>query len=528
MIARHRHCVLLAGLSFLAPLFPLSALPPCGPAGTITTVTAPEGGDYIAAFRDYKIYPAERVDVGGGRDLVARPEYRSYYPQYLALGPQGHVHVADPTIIYRLEADGSATRIVGVPQYSVQEDDADVWRAPLLQRTNVLQDTVAALDARIAPGPMTFDREGRLYFVDYVTGGRRTEARIARLEADGQVTTFAAKVESAPHLSLLFDPRGDLLVAGKGGIQRIDAQGVISRLLGERVVWTLRLGTQGRLYFSNGQQVYRRLDDGTLEVVAGSDWGDENHLVVRRAPDYAANGRPATEAPLAVTDFVIDVGEVLYIANYGYNRIHRVGMDGVLETIAGNGIHPEFVRGCVGKPVAVGERLSRHTCRDNMGDGGPALEAPMGALHVLLTPEGDLLVITVDSPSAFWVGGVFSFLRRICGVSDLVPTAVAATEEEVPTPGATPSSVRLWPNPFNAAVTVAFQLDHPASVSVRIYDELGQRVRVLAAEAERPAGSYQFVWDGLDQAGRSQASGTYFLVVSVDGTTESHKLTLLH
>ncbi len=86
----------------------------------------------------------------------------------------------------------------------------------------------------------------------------------------------------------------------------------------------------------------------------------------------------------------------------------------------------------------------------------------------------------------------------------------------------------VFPNPFNPEVTVAFDLDHPASVSVRVYDELGQRVRVLAAEAERPVGSYQFVWDGLDQAGRLQASGTYFLVVSVDGTAESHKLTLLH
>ena len=86
----------------------------------------------------------------------------------------------------------------------------------------------------------------------------------------------------------------------------------------------------------------------------------------------------------------------------------------------------------------------------------------------------------------------------------------------------------VFPNPFNPEVTVAFELDHPASVSVRVYDELGQRVRVLAAEAERPVGSYQFVWDGRDQEGRLQASGTYFLVVSVDGTPESHKLTLLH
>ena len=111
-----------------------------------------------------------------------------------------------------------------------------------------------------------------------------------------------------------------------------------------------------------------------------------------------------------------------------------------------------------------------------------------------------------------------------------MPTAVERLEEEVPEGGAQEAlpSLLLWPNPSNAAVTVAFELDHSASVSVRVYDELGQRVRVLAAEAERPAGSYQFVWDGLDQEGRSQASGTYLLVVSVDGTPESHKLTLLH
>ena len=534
MISRHRHCVLLSGLGFLVPVFPLSALPPCGPAGTITTVTAPDGGDYIAVFRDYKIYPAERVNVGGGRDLVAGPEYRSYYPQYLALGPRGRVHVADPTIIYRLEADGSATRLVGVPQYSAQEGDKNTAVAPLLQQTNVLQDTVAALEARIAPGPMTFDREGRLYFVDYVNqvGGGRKEARIARLEADGQVTTYAARVESAPHLSLLFEPGGHLLVAGWGGVQGIDAQGGISRLLEERLVGALRVDAQGRLYYTNGQQIYRRLDDGTLEVVAGYDWGDPDNPDHRGAiyragvtgrweeprlgGVFVGNGRPATEAPLLrARDFVIDARGVMYIANRGFDRIHRVGTDGVLETIAGDGTLS--VLGC-----------SRHTCRDQMGDGGPALDAPIPLpLHILLTPENDLLV-PMSPPSAFWVGGVFSFLRRICGVSDLVPTAVAAAEEEVPTPGATPSSLRLYPNPSNASVTVAFDLDRLATVSVRVYDELGQRVRVLAAEAERPAGPYQFVWDGLDQAGRLQASGTYFLVVSVDGEAESHKLTLLH
>ncbi len=92
--------------------------------------------------------------------------------------------------------------------------------------------------------------------------------------------------------------------------------------------------------------------------------------------------------------------------------------------------------------------------------------------------------------------------------------------------GVTQASV--FPNPFNAAVTVAFRLAHSASVAVRIYNELGQQVQVLAAEARRPAGSYQFVWDGRDETGQFQASGTYLLVLSVDGAIETHKLTLLH
>ena len=111
-----------------------------------------------------------------------------------------------------------------------------------------------------------------------------------------------------------------------------------------------------------------------------------------------------------------------------------------------------------------------------------------------------------------------------------MPTSIGTVEQNsTPSrPEGGPPSLRLYPNPSNAAVTLAFHLDQSANVSVHIYDELGQRVRVLAAEAERPAGDYQYIWDGRDQEGRLQASGTYFLVLSIDGVQESRKLTLLH
>ncbi len=549
MVFRHRLYAVLAMLGVASLRLPLWALPPCGAPGTITTVTALDG-DYLAAFSDYTIHPpVEYGTVLGLIDLVSAPEYRSYYPQALALDPQGRIYVADQTIIYRLEADGTATRIVGVPQYSIfhNEDDYDyashplgydelhTSQPPVLQRFNVLADTVAALDARIAPGAMAFDRHGRLYFVDYVNR-RRTEerlptlVRIARLDADGQVVTFAGPAPFGYTGSLVFDREGHLLVAGDGGIRRIDGQGIISPLVEADQIWALVMDGQGGLYFTMDNQVFRRTADGGIEHVAGSGEdrfvGEEFDGKWRRR--FGAEGRPATEAVLDFpASLAIDAQGSLYIANYYFHRIHRVGPDGLIETIAGNGLDSSFSLGCNNAPKEVAEH-----CRDHIGDGGPALEAPIWhPERLLLTPAGDLLVTMPVESIMGWTGGVFSHLRRICGVSERgVPTAVEAVETQASASLAEEAfpALRLYPNPFNAAVTVAFDLAHSASVAVRICNELGQQVRVLAAEERRPAGSYQFVWDGRDETGQFQASGTYLLVFLVDGAIETHKLTLLH
>ena len=296
---------------------------------------------------------------------------------------------------------------------------------------------------------------------------------------------------------------------------------------------------QGRLYFTSRNQVFRRNADGTIEHLAGSTWEDDKAMLEaalagrseeRLGGYYVANGGPATEAPFwGLAALALDSDGSLYIANHRFHRVHRVRPDGVIETVAGNGLRYGWSPGCNAMEKRVAGFAPR--CLDNIGDGGPAVDAPVWSPHLLqMTPDGDLLV-GMQPWGMLWGGGDISQLRRICRVREwMVATAVEAVEEEPTGSGAEEAlpSLRLWPNPFNAAVTIAFELDHPASVSVRVYDELGQRVRVLAAEAERPVGSYQFVWDGLDQAGRLQASGTYFLVVSVDGTAESHKLTLLH
>ena len=542
----------LLALSGLALAAPVGALPPCGEPGTISTVTAPDGGDYIAAFGGYRVYPPQ--DIPGSRDgAVAAPEYRSHYPQYLSVGPQGRVHVADWTIIYRFEADGSATRMVGVPQYLDYDGTGighDRYWPPRLQKVNVLVDTVAALEARIAPGPMAFDRQGRLYFVDYVDASQlfgppedrpTAVSRIARLETDGRVVTFAGPAAFGYIGSLLFDLEGHLLLSGHEGVWRVDGQGGVFGPMEPRGGRT-QMDDQGRLYYRTRTrtQVFRRLADGTMEHVAGSAWEDPKAMreaalagewsEERPGGHYVANGGPATDALFDyVSALALDSDGSLYVANFYFHRVHRVRPDGVIETVAGNGLR--WPAGCAASEKRVAGAIPIPRCLDHIGDGGPAREAPIWDPYLLqMTPDGDLLV-GMWPGGMTWGGGDISHLRRICRVREwMVATAVGTVEEEVPASGAEEAlpSLRIWPNPFNAAATVAFELDRTASVSVRVYDELGQRVRVLAAEADRPAGSYQFVWDGLDQEGRSQASGTYLLVVSVDGRAESHKLTLLH
>ena len=513
---RHRCGVLLALLGVLSPSVSVWGLPPCGTPGTITTVTAPDG-DYLATFGDYK----------------------SYLPLGLALGPQGRVYVADASLIYRLEADGTTTRIVGVPQNATE----------LL--ANTLQDSVAVLDARIAPQAIAFDRHGRLYFADHVNrtwayghrlGVGRGLSRIARLDADGQVVTFAgtgefgtggdggpAKEAQLGYIgSLVFDLKGHLLVAGDGGIRRIDRQGMISTLVEADQVTALIMDAQGRLYFTLGNQVFRRSAQGVIDHVAGSG-ADPGR-------DFKGDGLSATQVPLGLpSHLALDEQGNLYIADYEFDRIFRVRPAGLIETIAGTGHNFEYVPGCVLAEKAVVQAFPQareNRCFAGIGDGDPALEATTwGPWSMLLTQESDLLAVMTGAwKDLHWGGGDFSQLRRICRVSEWMvsPAATAVEEQAADIAEEAVSALRLYPNPFNAAVTIAFDLTHSASVSVRIYNELGQQVRVLAAEGVRPAGSYQFVWDGRDQAEQFQASGTYLLVLAVDGAVETHKLTLLH
>lgn len=75
-----------------------------------------------------------------------------------------------------------------------------------------------------------------------------------------------------------------------------------------------------------------------------------------------------------------------------------------------------------------------------------------------------------------------------------------------------PSAFHLgpnFPNPFNPATRIEFELPLPARVTLTVYNVVGRRVKTLVSES-LAAGPHMVEWDGKDELGRPAASGVYF------------------
>ena len=70
------------------------------------------------------------------------------------------------------------------------------------------------------------------------------------------------------------------------------------------------------------------------------------------------------------------------------------------------------------------------------------------------------------------------------------------------------SLAQNFPNPFNPATTIRYELRDSGSVSLSIYDLSGQRIRQLVDDYQQ-AGYYELEWDGRDTSGARVATGVY-------------------
>lgn len=194
--------------------------------------------------------------------------------------------------------------------------------------TGFTEEGLLATNARMQPESVAVGADGSLYIANF--------SRISRVRPDGIITTFA----------------------GNGFVFSGDGKQAISTGLGR--VTDVEIGVDGSLYtIGDFSRIFRVGPDGILTTVAGNG-----------STDYSGDGGPATSAGLGrATDVAVGVDGSLYIAAEN-NRIRRVGPDGIITTVAGNG-----------------------TTLDS-GDGGPATSAGLGwAIAVAVGADGSLYTV---------------------------------------------------------------------------------------------------------------------------------------
>ncbi|WP_395847176.1 RHS repeat-associated core domain-containing protein [Cystobacter fuscus] len=146
---------------------------------------------------------------------------------------------------------------------------------------------------------------------------------------------------------------------------------------------------------------------GVISTVAGRNgWG------------YGGDGGPATQALFSAMRAVAAGPDgSLYIADAGNHRIRRVGPDGIVSTVAGNG------------DDGVG------------GDGGPATQAQLHApVDIAVGPDGSIYIVDIDN----------NIVRRV-GPDGIIST-VAGTGE--------------WAHGGDGGPATQAHLDGPAAVAV--------------------------------------------------------------
>jgi flagellar hook assembly protein FlgD len=74
-----------------------------------------------------------------------------------------------------------------------------------------------------------------------------------------------------------------------------------------------------------------------------------------------------------------------------------------------------------------------------------------------------------------------------------------------------------YPNPFNPTTRISFDVAKESSISLEVYNMLGQKVRTLIDNQRYQPGIYSEVnWDAKDDSGNSVANGIYYLIFSAN------------
>ena len=83
------------------------------------------------------------------------------------------------------------------------------------------------------------------------------------------------------------------------------------------------------------------------------------------------------------------------------------------------------------------------------------------------------------------------------------------------------SLLNNYPNPFNPATIIKYQIPKLSFVTLKVYDVLGSEIATLVNE-EKPAGSYEVEFNAA-----SLPSGIYFYRLQAGSFVETKKMVLM-
>ena len=83
-----------------------------------------------------------------------------------------------------------------------------------------------------------------------------------------------------------------------------------------------------------------------------------------------------------------------------------------------------------------------------------------------------------------------------------------------------------YPNPFNAGVTIPFELAYQVRATLSVYDVLGCNIATLV-DQELAGGRHSVAWNGLNKWGQVVASGAYFFRLRAGDFTAQGRILLL-
>jgi hypothetical protein len=136
------------------------------------------------------------------------------------------------------------------------------------------------------------------------------------------------------------------------------------------------------------------------------------------------------------------------------------------------------------------------------GNGNYSLDGvTTGAVTLTADKEGyDSATQSVNIPSGPSTSGTADFTLSVTSVTSVGPTSDLPIDYSLD---------QNYPNPFNPSTTISFDIPVSSSVTLRVFNVIGQEVRTLV-QGTLSQGRHDVVWNGLDDAGRALASGIYF------------------